>query len=224
MKTKNNQITKTYQMMLLIIPMLCGQAVAQEVAPDTKEALREAAATPDVVAELKEPDGASFQWTEDGGWRLFAIGTASYDFNDASDIADATQSAMLEAKAHLARFMKERLSTDLVKNKITEKKRVLATGSGKNVTKEEIETTINTIRNSADALLRGVIVLETNKVPEGDEGGTVTVKVVVSSKSQAAAERIAREISAPGGAGSTGSGTSPSGTNKGETRRSKSDY
>jgi hypothetical protein len=224
MKTKKNQITKSCKMMLLIVPMLCGQAFAQEVAADTKEELQKAAATQSIIEELKEPDGASLQWTESGGWRIFGIGTATYDFNDPSDIADATQSAVLEAKANLARFMKERLSTDLVRNKVTEKKRLLATGTGKNVTKEEIETTINTIKNSADALLRGVIVLESHKVPEDEEGGTVTVKVVVSSKSQEAAERVAREINAPGGVESSGTGSQPSAPNKGETRRSKSDY
>jgi len=230
MKTnqKSNPFLAAKLFSLGIFSCLCNSPlVAQAATPDTKASLQQAAAAPEVVKELEEPDGASFQWTEDGGWRLFGIGSATYDFNDPSDISDATQAAILEAKAALARYMKEKLKTDIVRNKASEKKRTQVTGTGKNVTKEEVETILDTITNSADALLRGVITLETNKIPNGDKGGTVRVKVVVSSKSQAMAEKVSREIGAggpPSGEGSTGTGSSPADSNKKETRRSKSDY
>jgi hypothetical protein len=130
-------------------------------------------------------------------WRLFGIGTGSYDFNDSDDINDATQEAMLKAKAHLSKFMKERITSDEGLNILTQKKRTLVKNSGgdeKSVKKDDTKTIAYQIKTSADEILKGVIVLETTKTPSTAGGGTVVVKVGLSSKSLGLAGRVKRDL------------------------------
>jgi hypothetical protein len=162
-----------------------------------KTELKKALQSEDVREELAEPDGASFTLLPDNSWRLFGIGTGTYDFNDPDDINDATQEAMLKAKAHLSKFMKERITSDEALNILTQKKRTLVKQSGgdeKSVKKEDSKTLAYQIKNSADEILRGVIVLESTKTPSAAGGGIVVVKVGVSSKSLGLAGRVKSNV------------------------------
>ena len=81
--------------------------------------LQTAVQDPVVTQELQEPDGVSIETTADGGWRVFARGSAEYDFNDAGEIQTATEEATLNAKANLAKFLKERIMTTEVQDKLS---------------------------------------------------------------------------------------------------------
>lgn len=151
----------------------------------------------DVQEELAEPDGACFRLLPDGNWQVFGLGTGTYDFNDAGDISDATQEALLTAKGHVAKFIKERITTDEGIDKITEKKKNLVKLSGgdeKSVQRAETKKTVTQIKNSADEMVRGIIILESTKIPDGTGGGTVQVKVGMSSKSQNVSARVKSDL------------------------------
>ena len=57
------------------------------------------------------PDGAAIKLFPDGGYQITAVGTGVYDFNDPDDIKDARKEAEMRAKAAIAKFLKEDIST-----------------------------------------------------------------------------------------------------------------
>lgn len=176
---------------LCIFLFVALTASAQE--DPVKTELKQAVQSKEVRQELAEPDGASFTLLPDNNWRLFGQGTATYDFNDPGDINDATQEAMLKAKGHLAKYLGERITSDEGLKILIEKKKALVKQSGgdeKSVKKDETKTFATQIKNASDAILKGVIVLESTKTPSAAGGGTVVVKVGVSSKSLRLAETV----------------------------------
>jgi hypothetical protein len=180
---------------LCIVLIVFLPVSAQEDSGKTE--LKKALQSQDVQQELAEPDGASITPLPDGGWRLFGVGTGTYDFNDPDDINDATQEATLKAKAHLAKYLTERITSDEGLDILTQKKRTLVKQSGgdeKSVKKDDTKTFAYKIKNSADKILKGVIVLESTKTPSATGGGTVVVKVGVSSKSQRLAGTIESDL------------------------------
>ena len=60
------------------------------------------------------PDGAAIKLFPDGGYQITAVGTGVYDFNDPDDIKDARKEAEMRAKAAIAKFLKEDISTSEV--------------------------------------------------------------------------------------------------------------
>jgi len=182
---------------------------------DPKTELKAEVRTQEVKETLDQPDGAAFKLTNDGGWQLFGTGTGSYDFNDPDDIMDATKEAMLKAKSNISKYLSEKIDSEETLNNLTEKKKKMSKGSdgsSASVSKESIKTQVESIKNSSDAILSGVITLSTDKKPSGEDSGTVNVKVGVSSKSLAVAGKIAGDISKnlKNRNGNSGSGGSPS--------------
>jgi len=195
---------------------------------EAKAELKASAENISLMEDLSGPDGAAFEFTADGGWRLYGYGSASYDFNSADDIQDATKEAVLQAKANMAKFVREKISTEIMVNTLTEKRKHLAKGQDAQVSRDSVKTTVETIKNSAEEILRGAITLTTDKVPAVQEGGAVRVKVGVSSKTLKAAGEIAGAISGnlqnKPSAGAVQAGGSTGDSNVQETRRSKSDF
>jgi hypothetical protein len=122
-------------------------------------------------------------------------------------------------------------------NNLTEKKKKMSKGSDgsfESVSKESIKTQVESIKNSSDAILSGVITLSTDKKPSGEDSGTVNVKVGVSSKSLAVAGKIAGDISknlknrngnsASGASPSSGGSNNPKQQNVREVKQSASDF
>ena len=145
------------------------------------------------------PDGATIKLFPDGGYQVFAVGTGVYDFNDPDDIKDARKEAEMRAKAAIAKFLKEDIATTEGMEEASRKvKSVSSDGqnTSTSVSKTSVKTAMESIRNSASALLTGVVVLQDAKIPTpGKDGGTYKVMVGVSSKTTAAANAAANGIS-----------------------------
>lgn len=208
-----------------------------EIAPDGGKAdLRDSSKLPEVQKELAEPDGVSIQFTPDGGWKIFARGSGTYDFNDADEIRGATQDATLRAKEAIASFLKERLQSKKGMENVSEKIKNLSVQSTPennsqtqaSISKTDVQTRVEKIVSSADAILKGVIVLESVKTPVGS-GGTVQVTVGISSKTQLASDALRSGNLAPSDSpGASNHSPTKPGTltdkNTPETKKSKTDF
>lgn len=178
-------------------------------AADATSELKATADSGPVEEDLKGPDGCSVQLGDPANWKLVCLGTAPYDFNDADEIKDATRAATLDAKAALARFLNEKLSTTESIEKVVSKQAAQATGQGRNVSKASMTTQVTTIKSSADAIMRGVIVIESEQLWSGSQG-TVRIKIGQSQKTIAVAGQFAAENARPPGASAQGAaGTAP---------------
>lgn len=193
-----------------------------------KAELKELAASPEVQADLEEPDGVSIMDLDTDNWKILARGTGTYEFNDPDDRKDATEEAILEAKAALVKFMKERVATESQMDKLAEEESKKSKTDGVtnlSVTKTRMKTTLSRIHNSADEILSGIITLETTPKWDGNSG-EVRVTLGQSEKSLAAAEKFktrtgnsvtrAEQAAATGGLRPGGSGAKPSGVGGGE--------
>ena len=169
----------------------------------------------------------------DGSFQILARGTGTYDFDDVDDVNDARQEGVLKAKAALAKFMKEKLSTEEAFASATKKvKSITSDGQTQtaNVTKESVKTNAQIIRNSADALLKGVITLKEQKIPRKGSSGEIQVTVGVSSKTLKAVGKLVRALDATPEQGQSGAATGASSSavnsnnNKAETREAVTDF
>lgn len=164
--------------------------------------LKKAASTKEVEAELAEPDGASFQVLADGSWQIFGIGSGSYDFTDVDEISQATSAALMIAKKHIAEFIKgDRFSSEEYIGELSAKVKKLSSdgeSESKAVNKDTIKVNMQNMRSSVEAILRGVVVLETTKIPQGKTSGAVHVKAGISSKSYALSNKIASDMAGGG--------------------------
>ena len=180
------------------------------------------------------PDGAAIKLFPDGAYQITAVGSGVYDFNDPDDIKDARKEAEMRAKAAIAKFLKEDISSQEGMDEASKKvKNVSSDGTTQStsVSKTTVKTAMESIRNSASALLTGVVVLQDAKVPnEGKDGGTYKVMVGVSSKTVAAAGKAANGISSSladrgasgGAAASVATGGSAAGDTTGATSAAQS--
>ncbi len=158
-------------------------------------------------------DGSDWQ-------KMKAIGLADLKFGDRTDVRQATKKAVLRAKADLTKFMKEKITSKETSEEIT-KLSMTAKSDGKNLsedrTRKIVDTTIEKIVNDADAILKGIIVLESN-VNKDDK--YVRVVIGVSRKTIAVADSLKANFSG---------NTMPSGpahveTGSGNTVRRSSNY
>ena len=196
--------------------------------------LQKTAAAPEIQKELDQPDGVALFSKPDGSLQIFARGTGTYDFDDVDDINDARKEGTLKAKAALAKFMKEKISSDEAFADASKKVKSITTDGQTqtaNVTKETVKTNLQVIRNSSDAILKGVITLKEQKVPRKGSSGEIQVTVGVSTKTLKAVGALVKAIdSTPeqGRSSSTGSmGASSavdSSTNTAETREAVTDF
>ena len=142
-----------------------------------------------------EPDGVSIQLADDGSYKIISIGTGTYDFaDDPDDILDARKEAERNAKAAIAKFLKESFATEESAAAQSSKiKKVNSDGENKSVSvsKTTAKETLSKIRSSSSALLTGVVVLEDEKVPGEKNSGTYRVMVGVSSTTIKAATSVA---------------------------------
>ncbi|WP_118879479.1 hypothetical protein [Haemophilus haemolyticus] len=144
--------------------------------------------------------------------RLRAGSEMDLDIGDRKDIRISTKKAELEAKAKIAKFLSERVNSDEVveqiENKLTETQ-----GNQKTVNRKNIENITTTMHNSAESILRGVIVTKVD-VNKGEK--YVFVEVGYSNKTQRIADGINDNLS--NGIGNTqtinGSSTIDNGTGR----------
>ena len=197
---------KTYTFMILL-PLLCAVLAA------TTWAGGEASLDAGVVQELTDsPDGVAIRLGDDNSFQIFSTGTGSYDFDDADDILAAQNEATQKAKANLAKFLNESLHNEDQFNSASAKVKKLSQQDGKTTTtvdRVSARTMLTSIRNSAAALLRGVVVLASSKIPGTGSSGMVRVTVGVSSKTLEAAGKLAAGIAAPAPASDPAAGAAP---------------
>lgn len=175
--------------------------------------------TKEVVYE--DPTGATIEFNSDGSdWlRIRSIGEANCTICDRADIQAATRKATLMAKAEIAKFLKEKITTsetlDSMSKTMTEHN-----GQTQTVSRKSIETLATTIHNSSDAILKGIIILEQKSSPADQ---MVRVTVGVSRKTMGVADSLQRNLNTDASATrqSTVSPSSPTQTPGSETRRSK---
>ena len=133
--------------------------------------------------------------------KYVATSSASVSFDDVDAVKDAREEAEMEAKARLAKFLTEEIKSDSVISKLVDESKTMK-GDGKEAVRNESIRRIKVLRNSAQAMLRGVIVL-------GDcytKGTEVRVTVGVKPESIKAAEDLAGGIkSSVGGQPAAGS-------------------
>jgi hypothetical protein len=124
-----------------------------------------------------------------GGTKIMATASASVSFDDADSVRDAKDEATLLAKAVLAKFMTEGIKSDEEINRVVNETKS-KTGAGEANVKKELVERLKTLRNSSQALLRGV-------VPLGDcytKGKEVRVTVGIKPQTINAAGNLAGSI------------------------------
>lgn len=93
-----------------------------------------------------------------GGTKILATSGASVSFDDIDAIRDAKDEAILLAKAAISKFLSEQISSDeSIAKAVNETKSMQ--GTEKENTRKEVIERVKTLRNSSQALLRGVVVL-----------------------------------------------------------------
>jgi hypothetical protein len=220
MRIKNIRIWE-----LAVIAALISSGLSAEVPPEGsvgdggRKELKEAAGTPNVQQELESPDGVALQLLPNGGFRIFARGSGTYDFNESDEIRGATSDATLRAKAAIARFLRERIHSREVMSNTSSKIKKLNTSSGEaaknEVSKVDVQTRIEEISSHADEVLSGLVVVSSVKKPVGS-GGEVQVTMGWSSKTRGIAEAMRAGKPLPssgvGAAGNVKNGTNTVGT------------
>lgn len=139
-----------------------------------------------------DPTGATVEFNADGsGWvRIRAVGESSCVICDRMDIQAATRKATLSAKSEIAKFLKEKVSTTETMDSML-KTMTGHNGQAETVNRKSVETLITSISNSAEAILKGVLTLESRSIPAEKY---VKVTVGVSKKTMKAADSIRNDM------------------------------
>src|ERR1051326_6460897 len=90
--------------------------------------------------------------------KFIATASASVSFDDIDSYKDAKEDATMEAKAELARFFHQGIQSDSSVEKIVAESKTMS-GTGKENVRKEAVQRIKRLRNSTQAILKGVIVL-----------------------------------------------------------------
>ena len=176
----------------------------------------EIARQPAVNEMLLEDDGVSIVTKEDGSFLIFTRGTGVYRFVDPQVELNARKVARLNAEKNLAEFIKKVVEG---KDNVEQLQKVSSTldGDGKvqatHASAEQLETVQSTITSSTKAVLSGLVLVESKKIPtEGTTSGVIQVTMVYSSKTAGAAAWVGRKMQehqaglAGGGRQSNGAG------------------
>ena len=93
-----------------------------------------------------------------GGTRILATAGVSVAMDDIDSIHDAREEATIEAKALIAKFLNEDISSDSKIDKIVNESKQ-SDGQSVKIDRKELVSRVKSLRNSAKALLRGVVTL-----------------------------------------------------------------
>ncbi|MDO9799163.1 hypothetical protein Q7458_07260 [Glaesserella parasuis] len=139
------------------------------------------------VENIDSVTGVNYEVDENGEFaRIRATGEAELEFGDRRDIRTATQKAQMRAKANIAKFLSERVSSEEVISSL-EKSMTNTSGKSKEAIRETIDTYTENIHNSAEALLKGVIATKTDV---NKDEKYVQVEVGLSPKTMKAADTL----------------------------------
>jgi len=140
----------------------------------------------------QDPTGIQVRFNDDGTMKsIVSSGESELRFGDRKDIRQALKKATMRAKSHIAKFMNESLSSDDVMNEITNIASKDNTSGSSEATREVIESQVENIKNSANAILSGIVTLSQDI---NREEKYVTVTVGVKDKTINAASSISNKI------------------------------
>lgn len=163
---------------------------------NTKD-LKNTANAPEIQKELSQPDGAAIFLKEDGSFQILARGTGSYDTTDADSLNDARQEATLKAKAALAKFTSEKLSTEESFASVSKKIKKVTTNGTTQIAKiddKKSKEHSTLIKNNAETIFKGIITLKEERVPRKNSSGEIQVTVGVSSKTILAVNKLVKAM------------------------------
>ena len=147
--------------------------------------------------KYQEPTtGVEIIFAQDGcSWdKIMANGESELIFGDRRDVRQSTSKAIMRAKASIAKFLKEKLNTTETIEEITKTIANSKNNGGKTVINAErktVETLVENISSSAEAILKGVIVLEQNI---NQKNKYVSVKIGMSRKTMRTADNMSNAI------------------------------
>ena len=200
-------------------------AAPQNVQQGNAQPSAQTAQTESPIVYQEPTTGVEIVFAPDGkNWdKIIANGESELLFGDRKDVRKATSKATLRAKANIAKFMKEKLKTTETLEEITKTISSSTNSNGSVSTGAErktVETMIESISNSSEAILKGILVLE-QQINQKDK--YVKMQVGVSRKTMKAADGLAndmnRDMSQPKEAKNTTAQQYNDGEN--EIRRSK---
>lgn len=137
----------------------------------------------DGCEQYPQTDGINVQETPSGP-KIMSTAMVAISMNDNAEVIDAMKEAELTAKASIAKFFNETIESEESIDKAVETD-IKLIGDVKETTKSTLKTQLTSIRNSSQALLKGVIKL-------GDchtKGEFVRVTVGVKPETIAAAAK-----------------------------------
>jgi hypothetical protein len=126
--------------------------------------------------------------------KIIANAESELLFGDRRDVRQATQKAILRAKANIAKFLKEKVNSSETMDEMTKtlsENKIEDNNTSMSTSRKTIEVMTTKISNSADAILKGVIILEqhVNKKEK-----YVSVKVGMSRKTMKTADSMSDAI------------------------------
>jgi len=126
--------------------------------------------------KYQEPTtGVSVELSDDNtNWkRIRATGAANLLFGDSMDIRLATRKATMRAKAHIAKFLSEKIHSQ---ETINEMSKIISSNKNnqQSAQRNTVSEAISSLSNSADQILKGILVIE-QQINRKDKYVQVTV-------------------------------------------------
>lgn len=143
----------------------------------------------DNIIVYEDITGVTLEMSDDAStWlKIRSVGESALKFGDRQDVILSTKKATLAAKAEIAKFLNERISTQDSISDITKVLSEKNGGEAEIATRKSVETLSTEINNSAEEILKGVLTLE-QKVDT--KNGLVKVTVGMSRKSIGVSDSI----------------------------------
>jgi len=139
-------------------------------------------------------EGIDIQDAPGGGIRILATGQVSVSMDDIDSIRDAREEATIEAKAIIAKFLSEEIRSDSQIDKLIKESKQ-ADGKSVQINRTEMTTRVKSLRNSAQALLRGVVPLGSCYTKAREVRITVGLKPETIRAAEGVAGEIGRSVS-----------------------------
>ena len=152
-----------------------------------------------------------------GGTKIIATASVGVSFDDVDSMNDARDEATISAKALIAKFFQEAVSSDETINRAVNETKSMQ-GSSKSASRNETINRVKQLRNSSAALLRGVVPLGDCYTAGKEMRVSVGLKPETIAQAGKATQAIGQSISAQppavpnsptGGAPSGAAGTTP---------------
>ncbi len=180
-------IKKTVQILSLSLSLLLPYAYAQEIT-----IIDEVVEPVETDILYTSPSGVEVNLNPDGSIRsIMATGEAELIIGDRKDIRQALQKAEMRAKASIAKFLSESISSSQTLDEITQTITTADSDGDYVATRDTIEKTTESIRNNASEILKGVAVLLQDI---DNENKFVLVTVGINEKTLQAADHIKNKI------------------------------